>query len=63
METKVKTRKIIKSGGSLLITLPREFTRKSGLSKGDTVAVAYDGLFVIINPNKPKGVKNNNEER
>ena len=54
METRVKTRKLIELGGSLTITLPREYIRKAGLQKGDVVGVVYDGLFVVINPNKPR---------
>lgn len=55
METKTKLRKIIKSGDSLVVTLPKEFTDKARLAKGDVVSVTYDGLLVIVNPNEPKG--------
>ena len=55
-QARAKTRSIIQLGESLAITLPREFIRKAGLSKGDTVAIAYDSLFIIVNPNIPKGV-------
>ena len=53
METKSKTRKIIKSGDALIITLPKEFVVKSGLKKGDTVGITYDSFLVIINPKLP----------
>lgn len=47
-------RKVIKSGDALIITLPKEFTNKAGLKKGDVVAVTYDGLLVIVSPNPPE---------
>ena len=53
MEAKTKTRRIIKSGNGLIITLPVEYIRKTGLRKGDVVAVAYDTLLVVVNPNPP----------
>ena len=63
MATKAKTRKLIQSANSLLITLPVEYIRQTGLKKGDVVGVAYDRLLVVINPNPPidelKGVKEN----
>ena len=56
----MKTRRLIQSANSLLITLPVEYIRKAGLKKGDVVGVAYDNLLVVINPNLPKGeVKSN----
>jgi antitoxin component of MazEF toxin-antitoxin module len=55
----VKTRRLIQSANSLVITLPVDFVRRSGLKKGDVVAVAYDSLLVIVNPNEPKGVNEN----
>ena len=61
METKSKTRKIIKSGNGLILTLPKEFTDKAGLKKGDVVAVTYDGLLVIVSPNPPE--EKQHEER
>lgn len=55
METKTKRRKVIQFGqNSLVITLPKEFVDKSGIKKGDRVAVTYDSLLVIVNPNLPK---------
>ena len=53
METKTKTRRLIQSANSLLITLPVDYIRKAGLKKGDVVGVAYDSLLVVINPNPP----------
>jgi antitoxin component of MazEF toxin-antitoxin module len=60
MGTTTKTRRLIKSANSLIITLPADYIRKAGLKKGDVVGVAYDSLMVIVNPNPPKGeVKSN----
>lgn len=55
MQAKAKTRKIIKLGDSFAVTLPSDFVKRSRLTKGDTVAVAYDDLLVIVNPNLPRG--------
>lgn len=63
METKTKLRKVIKSGNALIITLPKDFTDKARLAKGDVVAVTYDGLLVIVNPNEPKETKNENDAK
>ena len=63
IKTKVKTRRVIRSGDSLILTLPQDFVRKSGLKKGDVVAMAYDSLLVIVNPNKPKGVNENDNAK
>lgn len=57
METKSKTRKIIKSGNGLIITLPKEFTDKAELKKGDVVGVTYDSVLVIVTPRQPKETK------
>ena len=53
METKTKTRRIIKSGTALIITLPADFCRKAGLKKGDTVGLTYDSVLVIVIPKEP----------
>jgi hypothetical protein len=54
METKSKTRKIIKAGAGYVVTLPIEFIRKAGLKKGDEIGMVYDSFLVIISPrNKP----------
>ena len=63
MGTKTKTRRLIQSANSLLITLPVEYIRKTGLKKGDVVAVAYDSLMVIVNPNPAKGKEDNNDAK
>jgi len=66
MGTKTKTRRLIKSANSLVITLPVDYIRKAGLKKGDVVAVAYDSLLCVINPNppidEPKGEENKNDD-
>ena len=53
-ETKSKTRKVIKAGQGLVITLPVDFCRKAGISKGDKLGVVYDSFLVVISPNPPK---------
>lgn len=55
--TKSKTRKVVKVGGSLIVTLPREFTRKVGLRKGDLVGVTYDSILVVVVPRLAKEEK------
>jgi antitoxin component of MazEF toxin-antitoxin module len=54
MDTKTKKRKVVKSGQALIITLPADFVRSSGLKKGDTVGVTYDSILVIVKPELPK---------
>lgn len=49
-ETKTKTRRVIKSGESLIISLPVEFCRKAGIKKGDTVGLTYDSVLIIVTP-------------
>lgn len=51
MKAKAKLRKVIRAGNSLVVTLPREFIKMSGVKKGDTVGVVYSNLFVVVNPN------------
>jgi antitoxin component of MazEF toxin-antitoxin module len=50
MQTKSKTRKIIKSGDGLLVRLPNEFVKDSGIKKGDVVGVVYDSVLMIVTP-------------
>ena len=57
MEPKHKTRKIIKSGNGLIITLPKEFTDRAELKKGDVVGVTYDSVLLIVTPREPKETK------
>ena len=54
METKTKTRKVIKSGEALILCLPKEFTDKAGIKKGDTVGVTYDSILIMVIPRLPK---------
>lgn len=54
METKCKTRKVIKVGGSLGMTLPKEFVVKNKLETGDKLGVTFDSILVIVVPHKLK---------
>lgn len=52
MKTKSKTKKVIQSGPSLIIILPREFVKSSGIKKGDIVGITYNSILAIVNPKK-----------
>jgi len=55
MKTTTKRRKVIRFGRDcMVITLPKEFTDKSGIKPGDVVGVTYDSVLVIVTPEKPK---------
>jgi len=54
MVTKTKTGRIMQLSNSLLITLPIDFVRKSGLKKGDVVGLTYDSILVIVTPKQIK---------
>ena len=53
-ETKTKTRRVIKAGQGLVITLPVDFCRKANIKKGDVVGLTYDSILVVITPQLPK---------
>ena len=59
METKTRRRKVIRFGrDSMGVTLPKEFTDKSGIKVGDVVGVTYNSVLVIVAPEKkPKEEK------
>jgi hypothetical protein len=44
---KVKVRRAISSGGSLLLTLPKDFCERNGLVPGSELALIYDHELVI----------------
>ena len=52
MTTKIKTmvRKVIGSGGSCLITLPKPFCKAHGIKQGDELWLIYNGEL-LIRPN------------
>ena len=50
METKTKTRRVIKSGEASIISLSAEFVRKAGLKKGDVVGLTYNSILVVMTP-------------
>ena len=61
MTIKAKTRKIIKLGDSLVVSLPSDFVKKSELRKGNIVSATYDdGVLLILNP---KGAEKHEEVR
>lgn len=63
MTIKAKTRRIIKLGDSFVVSLPSDFVKKSGLHKGDTVVVSYDGdSLIVLNPNNTLGERRNDAE-
>jgi antitoxin component of MazEF toxin-antitoxin module len=45
---KKKNRKIIKQGGSHLISLPREFVKEHKLKEGQTLMTKFNGLLIIF---------------
>lgn len=49
-ETSVKagTRRVIQIRGSLFISLPKSFTKKHGIKKGDDLAVVSDSILKVI---------------
>jgi len=64
VKTKAKVRKVVQCGTSLMVYLPTDFVRKSGLAKGDVVVVVYDDkTLTILNPNVRKGEDNDNRAR
>jgi|GEM_PF-1891295 antitoxin component of MazEF toxin-antitoxin module len=44
----VKVRTIFPSGKSLVITLPKRFVEKHGLTAGDKVAIITNGIMKVI---------------
>ena len=54
METDSKARKLIAVGGSIGITVPKEFLKKNNLKAGDKVGVTYDSILVLVIPEKPE---------
>lgn len=56
---KTKTKKVIQSGNSLIVILPQDYVRETGLKKGDTVVITYDGVLIVLNPNLRGEVKSN----
>ena len=57
---KTKTKKVIQSGNSLIVILPQDYVRETGLRRGDTVSITYDGVLIILNPNLRRVYENNN---
>jgi len=54
MQAKTKSRKLIKLGEALVMTIPKDFWQKAGLKPGDRVGVVYDSVIIIATPQKPK---------
>ena len=60
-EFRVKTKKIIQSGRSLIVILPKDYVERTGLRKGDTVSITYNGILIILNPKLRGEARLNNE--
>jgi antitoxin component of MazEF toxin-antitoxin module len=58
--TKSKARRVLRVGGSYLLSLPPEFVVKNNIKPGDKLGVVYDTQVIIASPNPPK---EQNEER
>ena len=43
-----RIRKILKTGGSLAVVLPRDWVEGNGLEAGSTVEISYDGAEVRV---------------
>jgi bifunctional DNA-binding transcriptional regulator/antitoxin component of YhaV-PrlF toxin-antitoxin module len=43
-----ETRRVVQLGDSLCITLPKSFTDKHGIKKGDDLAVVSDSILKVI---------------
>jgi uncharacterized protein Veg len=56
-QVKAKTRRVIKSGQGLIITLPADFCRKAGIKKGDVLGLTYDSVVIIAIPKEPRREK------
>lgn len=62
IKTITKRRKVIRLGQALVITLPKEFCVRAGLTGGEIVGVTYDSVLVIVNPNLPKEKEQQEEQ-
>ena len=56
-KTIVKVRKVFPGNNALLLCLPVDFTRKAGISKGDTVIVSYNDFILTVTPNPDRIAK------
>jgi len=58
---KTGTRRLIRHGGSIGITLPASFLKESQLKVGDKMAVVFDDVLFYVKPveprNKPEELK------
>ena len=43
-------RRLIAIGGSLGVTIPARFIKKSGWKRGDKVGLVFDDVLVVIKP-------------
>lgn len=53
-ETGSKARKLIPIGGSIGITVPKEFLEKNNLKPGDSIGVVYNSILMICVPKLPE---------
>lgn len=54
-------RNLIPIGGSVGITIPVEFLKKSGWKVGDQVAIVYNAVFIILSPVSPEKDEDENK--
>lgn len=53
MKAETRARKILKVGGSFLVTLPPEFIQKNHLKAGDFIGMIADSIVIIGVPSMP----------
>ena len=56
-KTITKVKKVMYGNKALLICLPVDFERRTGISKGDTVIVSYNDFILTVTPNPDRIVK------
>jgi antitoxin component of MazEF toxin-antitoxin module len=56
------SRKLLRSGNSLFVSVPSEVIEQWNLHKGDEVRLTVDGGTIQIQPNEPTQVENISEE-
>jgi antitoxin component of MazEF toxin-antitoxin module len=55
MKAEARARKILKVGGSYLVSLPREFIEKNQLKAGDSIGLVCDSILIIAVPKPVEG--------
>ena len=57
-KAKTGNRRLIPVGGSIGLTLPRNFLREKGWQAGDRVNIVYDDIVLVIRMPNNKGAEN-----